>query len=173
MKKIQFVVTVIVISSLLICANAVANEAPQERVERFRFGVALGVPYGIIGLNLAFQINNFFETNAGFGMANGYDILGWAVGGRVYPFPKLKRFRPRVSALYGVVGVVTNNSNDDILDVYEGPAFGGGFIWKFFKRHSIDFDIFYTTEEPPERVNGFKTEEENAYFFALGYGYHF
>jgi hypothetical protein len=72
-----------------------------------------------------------------------------------------------------VVGVVTNNSNDDILDVYEGPAFGVGFIWKFFRRHSIDIDIFYTTEEPPERVNGFKTGEKNEYFFALGYGFHF
>ena len=172
MKRIQYVATVIVFSSLLICANAVADEAPQEKVERFRFGVGLGVPYGIIGLNLAYQINDFFEANAGFGSPPGYRGLDWVLGGRFYPIPKFKRFRPRLSALYGVVGAV-RDINDDIIDVYDGPAIGAGFIWKFFRRHSIDLDIFYSTAKPPDMVSGFKTEGENQHFFSFGYGYHF
>ena len=171
MKKIQFVATVIVISSLLICANAVANEAPQERAERFRFGVGLGVPYGIFGINLSFQINDLLEVNAGLGTA-GEGYLGGGISGRIYPFPKLKKVRPRVSAFYGVVGDVKDR-NDKIIDVLEGPAVGPGLIWKFFRRHSIDLDFLYTHSEIVERINGNKLEKGNHILISLGYGYHF
>ena len=172
MKKLSFVHIVIIISSLLICNGVAAAEDPQEKVDPFRFGVGLGVQYGLVGLNLDYQFNNFLEADAGFGtFGNGF--LGWVIGGRIYPFPNLKRFRPRFSMLYGVVGSVNNSFTFETVDVYEGPAFGVGFIWKFFRRHSIDIDIFYTTAEPPEMFNGFKIEGKDQDFISFGYGYHF
>ena len=172
MKRIPYVATVIVISSLLICANAVADEAPQERVERIRLGVGLGVPYGVLGANIAFQSNDLLEVNAGLGTpGDGY--WSWNIGGRFYPFPKLKRFRPRLSALIGVVGTVKDRNNK-IIDVFEGPAVGAGFIWKFFRRHSIDLDLFWINSEIIERINNdIKLDEENQILLSLGYGYHF
>lgn len=164
----------IVIGTLLLIINntSIAEEPAQSNTNPFRLGVGLGVPYGMLGFNLSFRVNDLLEASGGYGSA-GDGFKGWAVGGRVYPFPELKRFRPRLAAFYGVVGRVTveDNATDTnrTIDVFEGFALGGGFEWKFFSRHSLDLDLFYSTGEAPEK---YKTDDSHRRI-SLGYGYHF
>ena len=164
----------IIIGTLLLMFNktAFAEEAPQSKTDPFRLGVGLGVPYGILGLNLSYRINDLIEASGGYGSARD-GFKGWAIGGRIYPFSELKRFRPRLAAFYGVVGRVTveDNATDTnrTIDVFEGFALGGGFEWKFFSRHSLDLDLFYSTGEAPEE---YKTDDSHRRI-SLGYGYHF
>lgn len=165
----------ILIGTLLLILNktAFAEEPPQSNTNPFRLGVGLGVPYGVLGFNLSFRVNDLLEASGGYGSA-GDGFKGWAVGGRVYPFPELKRFRPRLAAFYGVVGRVRQQVNIEgdrkTIDVFEGFALGGGFEWKYFPRHSLDLDIHYSTGEAPEKYN---TEDERDWSISLGYGYHF
>jgi hypothetical protein len=165
----------IIIGTLLLMFNktAFAEESPQNKTDPFRLGVGLGVPYGILGLNLSYRINDLIEASGGYGSARD-GFKGWAIGGRVYPFSELKRFRLRLAAFYGVVGRVRQQINIEgdrkTIDVYEGFALGGGFEWKFFSRHSIDLDMYYSTGEPPEKYN---TTGGSHRSISLGYGFHF
>ncbi|NKE69827.1 hypothetical protein [Candidatus Manganitrophus noduliformans] len=156
---------------LIINKTAFAEEPPQSKIYPFRLGVGLGVPYGVLGFNLSFRVNDLVEASGGYGSA-GDGFKGWAVGGRIYPFPELKRFRPRLAAFYGVIGRVTTTTDNTkrTIDVFEGFALGGGFEWKFFSRHSLDLDLFYATGEPPAKY-GF--ENDRFFIISFGYGYHF
>jgi hypothetical protein len=164
----------IVIGALFFIINktAFAEETPQGGIHPFRLGVGVGIPYGGFGLNLSYRFNDWVEASGGYGTRrNGFE--GWAIGGRIYPFAGLTRFRPRLAAFYGVVGTVTSNNGTSInktIDVFEGFALGGGFEWKFARRHSLDFDIFYTIGEPPEK---YQTSGNRHRVVSLGYGYHF
>lgn len=164
----------IVIGTFLLIINktAFAEEPPQINTNPFRLGVGLGVPYGVLGFNLSFRVNDLLEASGGYGSA-GDGFNGWAVGGRIYPFPELKKFRPRLAAFYGVVGRVRQEDIEGdrkTIDVFEGFALGGGFEWKYFPRHSLDLDIYYSTGEAPEK---YTIEDEHNRSISLGYGYHF
>lgn len=164
----------IVIGTFLLIINntAIAEEPPQSKINSFRLGVGLGVPYSVLGFNLSFRVNDLIEASGGYGSA-GDGFNGWAVGGRIYPFSELKRFRPRLAAFYGVVGRVRQQINVEgdrkTVDVFEGFALGGGFEWKFFPRHSLDLDLFYSTGEAPEK---YKTDDSHLRI-SIGYGYYF
>lgn len=157
---------------LIINNTAFAEEPSRSNTNPFRLGVGLGVPYGFFGLNLNYRVTDLIEASGGYGSAHD-GFKAWAIGGRVYPFTELKRFRPRLSAFYGVVGKVTtrdtSTGNKRTIDVFEGFALGGGFEWKFFPRHSLDLDLFYSTGEAPEK---YKTDDSHLRI-SIGYGYHF
>jgi hypothetical protein len=63
-----------------------------------------------------------------------------------------------------------NTGDRTTIDVYEGFALGGGFEWKYFPRHSLDLDIYYSIGEAPEK---YKTTGGSHRIISLGYGYHF
>jgi hypothetical protein len=163
-------ITLIIILLSFNCAFA--EEDLQIGTDPFRLGVGLGIPYGLIGFNLSFRVNSLIEATAGYGTArNGFKA--WAVGGRLYPFKDLDKFRPRLSALWGIVGTVRQDLLNDehrTIDVFEGFAIGAGFDWTFFERHSIDLDLFYASARKSRRY-GLESEDHST--VSLGYGYRF
>jgi hypothetical protein len=162
----------ILVGTFLFVNQVFAEETPQEEVRPFRLGIGLGVPYGQVGLNLSYRMNDLIEASGGYGTAfNGF--TGWAVGGRLYPFTGLKRLRPRLSAFYGVVQGITatdrNTGDLKTIALIKGIALGPGLEWKFFRHHSLDFDLFYTAGKAPEKYH----LTDKKLIPSLGYGYHF
>lgn len=59
----------ILIGTLLLIINKTtfAEEPPQSNTNPFRLGVGLGVPYGVLGFNLSFRVNDLIEASGGYG----------------------------------------------------------------------------------------------------------
>jgi hypothetical protein len=162
----------LILGILLLSNSVMAEDGIQKVAGPVRLGMGVGIPYGIFGLNLGLRLGDIMEATGGYGTAhNGFK--GWAIGGRLYPFQRPGTFRPRLSAFYGVVGIVTNRvsaKRNVTVDIFRGLALGVGFDGLFFVRHSIDFDLFYTDAVAPEK---YKRNNQVRQFISIGYGYHF
>ena len=82
------------IAVLLFAGLSSAEEPLKNTQERFRLGLGVGIPYGVLGANLELLPEDLFALTAGAGV--GVDSPCWAAGLRLYPFKKATKFSPRL-----------------------------------------------------------------------------
>jgi hypothetical protein len=141
MKKLYLVSFALVVGLWLPVAPAMAQEA--EHV----LGFGLGIPYGVLGANYEIGLNEYVAGTVGLGLA--IEGLGWFAGGRLY-YPASDKFRARLTAGYGVTGIVTGFGSDTLTGFAGGP----GLDWRYGEKWSFQADVlFITTEDVPENAD--------------------
>ncbi len=132
-----------------------------------RLGFGYGIPYGYLGINGEYMLFQYFSLTGALGYSPGGP--GWIAGMRIYINEPEKRIRPRISALYGTVSVLTKKYGpEEIYETDQGYAYGLGIEWKFFNsgKHSLDFDIIMTDYNVPP---GYEKKGPKIKF-SIGYG---
>lgn len=83
-------------------------------------------------------------------------VMGFAFGGRGYFLPKSSIVRPRITFLYGTVGVLEkttfNYSSYKLTtsrDPINGTALGLGFNWKYSPKWGMDLDLLHPFYNQP------------------------
>ncbi|MCK5056819.1 MAG: hypothetical protein KAT34_09205 [Candidatus Aminicenantes bacterium] len=153
-KKISKKKRAAILSTILIIFHFVQfslaeESAGENKGSYLSVGVGLGIPYGVLGINLEFNpnlpapikenIHNYFSISIGVGYSPGG--ISYSVGLRGYPMGRRKFYQPRISGYYGTVALLKYASGD--YDREDGFAFGGGVLVKFYKQFSLDFDALY------------------------------
>lgn len=159
MKK--FLLTFIAV--FLFAGLSSAEEPLKDAQERFRLG--LGIPYGVLGVNLELLPEDIAALTAGVGA--GVDSPGWSAGLRLYPLKKSDKLIPRLSVYYGTVAVL-KDSNGYNMDT--GAAYGAGFDYKLSDNRGIDFELLYVDYETPE---GYIEKDGGDIKLSVGYGFVF
>lgn len=106
-------------------------------------GIGLGIPYGILGLNLDINLVNNLNLSAGLGSTIRAGA-GYSIGFKFFLTPIDNIFRPRVSAYYGINTIVVFEGNEDLNKAYRGLSLGLGaqLLWQKTK-NGFDFDVYY------------------------------
>lgn len=104
-------------------------------------GVGLGIPYGVLGLNLELNALPVLSVSAGLGTTI-FAGVGWNVGARAYFRKPGPVWRPRLSAFYGTNTAYAVELGDPSNKSYLGLTVGAGqiFLWQ---NHGFDFDLMY------------------------------
>lgn len=154
----------------------IANQAGSEPASSFSrestepalisLGIGSGIPYGIIGSNINFSINQTLDLMAGLG-------FGYGVGIRLHPSSASPKFR--LLAYYGTNAVLDDPITDK-LKRYEGMNIGIGYG---SVSDGWDIDLIYRIVSDPvrERVEeleqaGYRTvsgDTDNSFKVSLGY----
>lgn len=132
-----------------------------------RLGFGYGIPYGYLGLNGEYMLFDYFSITGGLGFSPGG--AGWIMGIRIYMNEPSRRIRPRISALYGTVSVLSKRYGpEQTYENDQGYAYGLGFEWKFLDsgKHSLDFDLIMTDYDVPP---GYEKKGPSIKF-SIGYG---
>ncbi|MEE9463981.1 MAG: hypothetical protein V3W14_00220 [Candidatus Neomarinimicrobiota bacterium] len=131
-------------------------------------GVGLGIPYGVIGANIEYALENNINLTAGIGTTV-FAGSGYNVGVKYYLKDIGYTGRPRISAYYGTNALiaVTVFGGEDINETFSGLTLGFGQLWMWgdSKKHGLDLDLMYllTTGSYDER----KEEIEDQYYTTL------
>jgi hypothetical protein len=148
-----------------------------EEVEQNSWGVGLGIPYGIMGVNLDYNVLPYVDLSLGLG-TNLIDDMAYNVGVKIYLAPPETCFRPRLSCYYGVNTIVTReNYWGDITDStnYNGISLGIGanVSWGTSRRHGLDFDLIYLASTEADidqlKVDGYDTSGWDDIKISVGY----
>jgi len=131
-------------------------------------GVGIGIPYGVIGANVEYALENNLNLTGGFG-TTGLAGSGYNLGVKYYLKDVGNTRRPRISAYYGTNAMiaVTVFGGEDINESFSGLTLGYGqqWMWGESKKHGLDLDLMYllTTGSFEER----KDEIEERYSTTL------
>ncbi|MEI6090836.1 MAG: hypothetical protein WCR42_10320 [bacterium] len=149
-----------------------ANEYPK----RGSIGFGFGIPYGLLGVNGEYMINDYFSADLGIG----YAILGLGVniGGRTYLTPRKSAFRPMVDVYYGTNGII---SAYGISKTYAGISGGVGFKWMYgrHKASGLEFELIYLIssamydEIDRLREQGYDIQDNGKLKISVGYRFGF
>lgn len=153
------------IAVFLFAGLSSAEEPLKDTQERFRLGLGVGIPYGVLGVNLELLPEDIIALTAGAGV--GVDSPGWAAGIRLYPLKKAGKISPRLSVYYGTVAVL-KDSNGYNMDT--GAAYGAGFDYKLSNNRGMDFELLYVDYETPE---GYIEKDGGDIKLSIGYGFVF
>lgn len=153
------------IGTVMILLVSLAVPALSAEDKQFRVGAGAGVPYGGIGVNAEYRINEYASVGAGLGYCK-YEAPGWALGAMFYPLKNTNTFNPRLTGYFGRLGTV--EWSDGRHEGYLGGALGGGFEWRMNKQLSLDFDVFYLAKDLPSGV-----ESNNEVGLSIGIGFLF
>lgn len=132
-----------------------------------RLGFGYGIPYGQLGLNGEYTLFDYLSMTGGLGYSPGGP--SWIMGVRIYVNEPARRLRPRISAMYGTVSVLSKKYGpEETYENDQGYAYGLGFEWKFLDsgKHSLDFDIIMTDYDVPP---GYEKRGPRIKF-SVGYG---
>lgn len=119
-------------------------------------GFGLGIPYGVLGVNMEYNINNYLYLSGGAGMAFDYGLA--YNGGLVAYFSHPdKKWRPRISAFYGINSAGSYFSSE----TYPGITLGAGTIVFFGKRrkNGLHFETHYIASSKFFEVENFEDYE--------------
>lgn len=154
----------------------------QPKIKKNSYGLGLGIPYGIEGLNLDVNVAPNLNLSGGLGTTRVAGI-GYNFGFKYFFTPIDMTFRPRVSAYYGVHSVLVTHyigiDKEDEGDRYTGLSLGIGvqWMWGKFKLGGLDFDIMYlaTSNFDIDKLNaeGFDVGEKDKIEISIGFRYAF
>jgi hypothetical protein len=151
LSSVLFLAAMLTLSGTAFAENSgqTVKQTPLEKESHISAGVGLGIPYGVLGVNVEFSpllpgmaesaIHDYFSLSAGVGYSPAG--LAYAFGCRIYPMGKEDRIRPRISGYYGVVAMIEYYYDD--YDRLEGFAFGGGALYKINRKFSADLEVLY------------------------------
>lgn len=122
-----------------------ADDANNEAVNSWSdisAGIGAGVPYGVFGANINYQINDTFGLTVGAG-------LGFGAGVRYHPLKEVRDFR--MTLYYGANTIIDDPVTNE-YETYDGLSFGIGFG---SLSDGWDFDLFYVVipDEAKDRVD--------------------
>jgi len=141
---------VTIMMALTLAFTAVqAGQIDANKVESSKktYGIGFGIPYGVLGSNVDFNIAPNFNLTMGFGTTI-LAGMGYSFGAKYFLVGESGSFRPKISAFYGTNAIVTDDSPYGITtegEQYSGLTFGFGaqWMWGKSKKNGIDFDIMY------------------------------
>ncbi|HLA77162.1 MAG TPA: hypothetical protein VJU18_06245 [Vicinamibacteria bacterium] len=126
-------------SALVVASFAALSLTPSPvRAEgQVRLGAGLGIPYGVIGLNVEARAGDHVGVTAGIGHTV-FAGVGWCVGGRGYLFSADRKLRPRLGAYFGTAFVQA-----DLEKKKAGLALGPGAHLRLGKsgKHGLEADL--------------------------------
>jgi hypothetical protein len=169
----KIAIFVFLIALLSLETIAYSNESADHYKGSCGFG--LGIPYGLIGVNVDHVLfgNVYISGGVGISIPVG---MGYSVGLKKYAFSRNRSFRPRLSAFYGTNAIVLH---DGLNEAYQGISIGVGFQWMWGRHnsHGIDLDItsIVTTNWDKERLKkaGVDFDDFNNQALSLGYRFSF
>lgn len=134
--------SLLTIAMIVMAAQVMAQDSGSEK--KNSFGVGLGVPYGVLGANVDVNVLPNLNVSAGVGTTVIAGI-GYNAGFKYFISPSENKFRPRVSAYYGINGAAElKGGPSNGKKTYRGLSIGGGFQWMWGDRTSgLDCDIIY------------------------------
>mgnify|MGYP000530703033 FL=1 len=110
-------------------------------------GVGVGIPFGGLGLNYEYRLNDYAALIMGLGFVP--ENVGYNAGVRFY-YPKpTATFRGRLSVLYGV-NAIEDNIYTDKYETQTGLSVGPGLSWFFSKNLALDVDFLFTNYKASE-----------------------
>ena len=141
------------------------------------FGVGWGLPYGIMGGNLDYNILSNFDLSIGLGVS---PLSGFSfnLGGKLYLRSEEENFRPRVSCYYGTNTMVDETGYFDLEDDYKnynGVTAGIGFSVYFgsLGRRGLEVDLLYRVSTEADidglEAQGYDTEGIEKVTMSIGY----
>lgn len=152
-----------------------------EMAKKGSVGAGLGVPYGTFGLNAEFVVHNHLNLSAGLG-STVFAGAGYGLGAKGYFTPVGEKWRPRLSAHYGVNSIILLDHWDN-GEKFAGFVLGLGIQGMFGKnrRHGFDFDIIYIASNGDfderlaelKRIGYYGINEPGRIKVSLGYRYGF
>ncbi|MFH1894135.1 MAG: hypothetical protein ABIK83_15810 [Candidatus Zixiibacteriota bacterium] len=170
----------VVLLLLSFSIDAAAQEFISERKPPSgrTFGVGLGIPYGVIGVNVDFKVDDFVNLSAGIG-STVFAGLGYSIGMKYFITSPESAVRPRLSAYYGTNYVFVREyygiDRDDEGETYNGLTLGIGLLFMMGNSRSngFDIDIMYITttsfDAVEKRSEGFVFDESKDVKFSVGY----
>lgn len=165
----------------LILLNTIPNSYAQSN--ELSLGVGLGIPYGILGISLDYNIIDNLYLSGAIGTTI-FAGTGYSVGAKYHIFNSESSWRPRVSAFYGTNAIIQTLDNDLNLESYQGISLGVGLLKTLGteNKHGIDFDVLYIVskgdfDKQKEYLenNGYIMDKdyEGNIKFSIGYRYFF
>jgi hypothetical protein len=129
---------------------AIYQKSDISRFEQIKYpstgsiGLGMGVPYGGIGINGEIAIYKYFSLSGGIG-STGIAGSGYSAGGKVYFTSAESKWRPRISADYGINSAISVTGITEISEKFEGITLGIGFLHTLGenRRSGFDFDVLY------------------------------
>jgi hypothetical protein len=169
----KLVVLGLVLTTLVLWSSAVL----AGEVGKNSWGVGIGIPYGIMGVNVDCNVMPYMDLSVGLG-TNLVDDFAYNLGAKVYLASPEKHFRPRLSCYYGINTVVTD---EDCFGIetdstnYKGVSLGIGanVSWGQTGRHGLDFDLIYIASTEADidqlKAEGYDTSGLDGIKISLGY----
>lgn len=127
---------------------AIDNKNESEKSSsNFSVGIGLGIPYGIIGANINYHLNDAFDVTVGAG-------LGFGAGFRYHPLKNNSKLR--LTLFYGDNAGFSHPITGDI-ETFEGINFGIGYG---SLSDGWDFDLIYlvVSDEAKNRITELETQ---------------
>jgi hypothetical protein len=113
--------------------------------EQNSWGAGVGIPYGLMGVNVDYNIISNLDVSFGIGV-NPLSGLCYNMGEKLHLASEEKRFRPRISCYYGTNTIVEEPGflSDDYTN-YNGVTAGVGarIFFGATQQHGLDFDLLY------------------------------
>lgn len=115
------------------------------------FGIGMGIPYGIFGINIDLMMSDTLAVSGGIGHTI-FAGMGYNFGVKYYLREIGNTWRPRLMAFYGtnsLIDVVGHYSYwktyNDVSETYDGLTLGIGQQWTFgeSKKHGLDLDLMW------------------------------
>jgi len=166
----------ILLSSSVLWAQEESVSSPE--MKKNSFGLGLGIPYGVEGLNLDVNVASNLNLSGGLGTTR-FAGIGYNFGLKYFFTPIDRTFRPRVSVYYGVSSVLSKQyfgiDKEDEGDSYTGLSLGIGaqWMWGETKSKGFDFDIIYlaTSSFDIDKLHdeGFDVEEPGKVQISIGF----
>ncbi len=136
MKKDIFILALVSLMLIMFSSTVVAEESKNS------WGVGAGIPYGITGVNVDYNIIANLDFSFGVGI-NPLSGFCYSIGGKLHFASNEKKFRPRISCYYGTNTMVEEPDDIDDFTNYDGVTAGVGARIAFGKQHGLDFDLMY------------------------------
>lgn len=142
------------------------------------FGIGLGIPYGVLGINLDLKIDDYVNLSVGVG-STVFAGLGYSAGMKYFMTSPARMVRPRLSAYYGTNTIFVKEyvglDKDGEGETYSGLTIGFGFLFMMGETRSngFDIDVMYNVttsfDADEKRSQGFVFDEPNHVKFSIGY----
>ncbi len=130
------------------------------------FGLGLGVPYGLFGVNMNYKLNDTFDATAGIG-------VGYGAGVRYHPISTNEKVR--LTAFYGT-NMLLKKSTSSTVERFNGINIGIGY-GALSDGWDVDLIYVFISQEAKDRVAELKSqgyiveggEPENQFTLSVGY----
>jgi len=141
MKRFLFCIILLLLLSFSIQAQEAVPTSSSFTENTI--GIGLGIPYGVLGVNIDINIVPNLNFTGGIGTA--IVGLGYNFGAKYFFFGVSNSFRPRVLAVYGTNTVLQVVGASSLDKAYTGLSLGigGQWMWGESKTNGLDFDIIF------------------------------
>ena len=179
MKRTILTALVVIMLATSLAAENFSED--QVKIKKTSWGVGFGIPYGILGSNVDYNVASNLDLSMGFGTTVLAGI-GYNFGFKYHFAQPGVGFRPRVGAYYGVNAMVVKESPWGLID--EGESFtgltltvGGQWMWGNKKSNGLDFDLalIASTGLDVDKLNmqGYDVSEPGRIKISVGYRHAF